>query len=158
MKNLTTTNLAIFFGMLVLSSCKKSEDVVTPIPAVVGTWKLDRVIVSELPSPYTTLNGKSLDPLQFFGIQSVYNISVDNSFTDKETQGGIITDNKGTWTYTTNQLSLKYSDNTTDNFVYDDATKLLSSAPIATALSLTNPNTQNQDSVSCKLQVVYVKQ
>ncbi len=157
MKKLSITILAIFFGMLSLSSCSKTADV-TPIPAVVGTWKLDRVIVTSLPAPYTSGNGAKLDPLINFGIQSVYNFIVDNTFTDKETQSGVITDTKGTWTYSTNQLLLKYSDNTTDSFMYNDTTKYLSSAPFASALFLTNPNTQNQDSVACKLQVVYIKQ
>jgi hypothetical protein len=158
MKTISITILALFFGMLVFSSCKKTADVITPIPAVVGTWKLDRVIVSQLPAPYMSANGKNLDPLQYFGIQSVYNFILDNTFTDKETQGGVITDNKGTWTYTTNQLTLKNSDNTTDSYIYNDTTKYLSSVPFQSALFLTNPNTQNQDSVACKLQLVYLKQ
>jgi Lipocalin-like domain len=158
MKKISITVLAIFLGMLVLNSCTKTADTVTPIPAVVGIWKLDRVIISSLPTPYTSGNGKNLDPLQYFGYQSVYNFAVDNTFTDKETQAGIITDRKGTWTYTTNQLSLKYSDNTAESYAYDDATKYLNLAPFDYFLPLTNPTTQNVDSVACKLQLIYIKQ
>ena len=159
MKKLLSITLILFFGLILLDSCKKTTDVITPaIPAVVGTWKLDRVIITELPTTYATLNGKNLDPLQYFGYQSVYNFVVDNTFTDKETQNGIIQDLKGNWAFTTNQLSLTYSDNTTDGLVYDDVTKLLSSVPTSTSLSLTNPTTQIAESVPCKIQVVYVKQ
>jgi Lipocalin-like domain len=159
MKKLSSIILVLFLGIIFLDSCKKTTDVVTPaIPVVVGTWKLDRVIVSQLPAPYTNGNGKNLDPLQYFGIQSVYNLIADNTFTNRETLSGVITDSKGTWTYTTNQLSLKFSDNSTDSYTYDDATKVLNSDLFASALFLTNPNTQKVDSVACKFQVVYVKQ
>jgi len=159
MKKLLSIILTSFLGLILMDSCKKTTDVITPvIPVVVGTWKLDRVIITELPTTYATLNGKNLDPLQYFGYQSVFNFVTDNTFTDKETQSGIITDFTGKWVFATNQLSLTYSDNTTDGFVYDDVTKLLSSVPASTSLNLTNPTTQIAESVTCKIQVVYVKQ
>ena len=159
MKKLLSVTIILFFGLILMDSCKKSTDDITPvIPAVVGTWKLDRVIITELPTPYATLNGKNLDPLQYFGYQSVFNFMADNSFTDKETQSGIITDFLGKWTFTTNQLFLTYSDNTTDGLVYDEITKLLSSVPASTSLGLTNPTTQISESVACKIQIVYIKQ
>lgn len=159
MKKLLSITLILFFGLILMGSCKKTADVVTPvIPAVVGTWKLDRVIITELPTTYSALNGKNLDPLQYFGYQSVFNFVADNTFTDKETQSGVIKDFTGKWVFATNQLSLTYSDNTTDRLAYDDVTKLLSSVTASTSLSLTNPTTQIAESVTCKIQIVYVKQ
>ena len=159
MKKILSVTCLLFFGLILLDSCKKTTDVITPaIPAVVGTWKLDRVIITELPATYASINGKSLDPLQNFAYQSVYTILADNTFTDKETQGGVIQDLTGKWVFATNQLSLTYSDNTTDGLVYNDVTKLLSSVAAATSLSLTNPTTQLLESVPCKIQVIYVKQ
>lgn len=153
MKKISSIALILFVGIFLLGSCKKTTDVITPaIPAVVGTWKLDRVIITELPTTYASLNGKNLDPLQYFGYQSVYNFVTDNTFTDKETQNGVIKDFTGKWAFATNQLSLTYSDNTTDGLVYDDVTKLLSSVAATTSLSLTNPTTQLSESVPCKIQ------
>lgn len=159
MKKLLSITLALLLGLILLDSCKKTTDAVTPaIPTVIGTWKLDRVIITELPTTYATLNGKNLDPLQYFGYQSVFNFVADNTFTDKETQSGVIKDLMGKWTFTTNHLFLTFSNNATDGLVYDDVTKLLSSVPASTSLSLTNPTTQIAESVPCKIQVVYVKQ
>jgi hypothetical protein len=159
MKKLLSITLILFFGVLLLDSCKKTTDVITPaIPAVVGVWKLDRIIVTELPTTYASINGKSLDPLQFFAYQSVYNFVADNTFTDKETQSGVIQDLTGKWVFATNQLSLTYSDNSTDGLVYDDVSKLLSSVPASISLNLTNPTTQIAENVPCKIQVIYVKQ
>jgi hypothetical protein len=151
------TILCVFLLLSLVSACKKTADVV-PIPAVVGSWKLDRVVLTELPTDYSALNGKSLDPLQYFGVQSVYNFANDNSFTDKETQSGIISDYSGTWTYTSNSLSLIYSDKSTEAYTYDDTTKLLSSGISPLTLSLTNPNTQQVESIVCKYQLIYAKQ
>ncbi|MFC0186486.1 hypothetical protein ACFFJX_30250 [Pseudarcicella hirudinis] len=60
--------LWVFFALLfVAGSCKKSDDV-QPLP-VVGAWTLDRIILTELPSPYDQLNSQNLDPLQFFAFR-----------------------------------------------------------------------------------------
>jgi Lipocalin-like domain len=160
MKKFTYAFLMLAFGIMLLSSCKKTEEVVTPPPTsvVVGNWKLDRIVLSELPITYASLNGKSLDPLQNFGIVSTYNFVSDNTFTNKETFNGVIDDYKGTWVLTNNQLKITYSDKTTDDFAYDETTKYLSLASFTSTISLTNPTTNTSEKVACKYQLVYVKQ
>ncbi|MEY4541405.1 MAG: hypothetical protein RLZZ306_3162 [Bacteroidota bacterium] len=158
MKKLNLTYLTLFLGILFLGSCTKKEDNVAPVtPVVVGTWKSDRIVITELPLDYATINGKSLDPLQTFGLQETYTINADNTFTYKEIQSGVITDYKGTWVFTTNSLKLTYSDKSTEDLNYDESTKFLSTPQTAVKLPLTNPTTKIAESVPCKLQFFYVK-
>jgi hypothetical protein len=159
MKKFTYNFLIVLFGIMLFSSCKKADEVVTPpsIPVVVGNWKLDRIVLSEFPTAYTNYN-KSYDPLQTFGIVSTINFLADNTFTNKETFNGVIDDYKGTWAFTNNQLKITFSDKSTDDFVYDEATKYLNLASFSSTLNLTNPTTNVAEKVSCKFQFVYVKQ
>jgi hypothetical protein len=159
MKKFTYALLILSFGIMLFSSCKKTEDVVTPppTPVVVGNWKLDRIVLSEFPTAYAIYN-KSYDPLQTFGIVSTINFLADNTFTNKETFNGVIDDYKGTWALTNNQLKITFSDKTTDDFVYDETTKYLNLASFTSTLNLPNPTTNVTEKVSCKFQFVYVKQ
>ena len=159
MKQLSLALLTLCFGIILFSSCKKTEDAVTPppTPVVVGNWKLDRIIITELPTAYASFNGRALDPLQNFGLQSTYSFLVDNTFTNKETQSGVIEDYKGTWAFTNNQLKITYSDKTTDDFVYDETTKFLNMPPLSVKLPFTNSTTNTTESVACKVQLVYIK-
>jgi hypothetical protein len=151
--------LILSFGIILLDSCKKTDEVVTPpaIPIVVGNWKMDRILLSECPAPFASYN-KPYDPLQFFGVVSTFNFLADNTFTNKETFNGVIDDFKGTWTYTNNQLKLTYSDKTTEDYTYDETTKFLSLPTFSSTINLPNPTTNVTEKVTCKFQFVYAKQ
>ncbi len=160
MRNPKSLFFAILFLTSLLMSCSKSKSVIAPsVPEVIGTWKMERIIVTGLPTTYNSLNNKNLDPLQFFGISSVYKIFTEKLFTDKETSGsGFISDLNGSWAFATNLLTLTFTDNSTEALYYNSTSKVLSTNPFKSAISLQNPTTQVVESVPCSLQIIYVKQ
>lgn len=139
-----------------LSSCNKDDD---PAPdPVVGTWATDRVRIGGLPAPYSSDNGRELDALTQFGINTSFEINNDKTFTETDRSGGVVTDFDGTWEYTGTELTKKYSDGDEVTLTYDEAKNQLLSETIAIQDSLLNPTTSRPELVSFTLQLVYKKQ
>ncbi|RAJ94018.1 hypothetical protein LX87_03902 [Larkinella arboricola] len=140
-----------------LVSCNKDNDDPTPDP-VVGTWSSDRVRIGGLPAPYSSENGRELDALTQFGINTSFVIKSDKTFTETDRSGGIVDDFDGTWEFSGTELTKKYSDGDEVSLTYDAAKNQLLSETFAVQDSLTNPTTSKLELVSYTLQLVYKKQ
>lgn len=158
MKNISIFILSVSISLTILSACS-STPAVTPVavPIVVGTWNLNKVILTELPLPYSTLNGTTLDPLQYFGVQSNFILSTNKTFTNKEVKAGIVTNNTGSWVFSNNQLLLTFANAKQRAFTYNAVTKLLNTIPIASTETLTHPTKKVSEKINCKIQHNYLK-
>lgn len=148
--------LCLMVAFAGLNSCKKSADPI-PDPAVVGKWTLGRIRFSEYPAPFTSLNVDR--PTGSYGISGVFTIKNDKSFSETFNSPTQVLDNKGTWDFTNNTLSLKYDDGTNDTYTLDstkDPIQLVSAATSSTD-SLQATATSPVQVVPFKYQFVYTK-
>lgn len=139
-----------------LDACKKAADPV-PVPEVVAKWASDRIRVTGLPAVYASSN-KDYDAYDFAGIRTAFELKADKTLAGTDRSSGI-TDFKGTWDYTTPNLTLKLDNGSEQKLTYDASTlPTLLSVVAPQQDTLTNPTTKKDELVKYNIQLVYTKQ
>jgi hypothetical protein len=148
--------MCLIVSMVVVNSCKSNDPEAQP--AVVGTWKLNRIRFSGYPAPFTSLNADEAS--NQYGFDGNFTVKSDKTFNETFNNNGRISDLDGTWEFTNNELQLKYEDGSDDTYQLDtsrEPIKLISTAAAATD-SLRNPQTNAVQAVPFKFQFIYEKQ
>ena len=144
--------LSLVVAFVGLSSCSKNSDPVAASP-VVGRWELNRGIASAFPTSLS-INGAGIDLYYLNSEGSTLDVYADNTFNENY-RSALVSDGDGTWDFTNNTLTLKYTSGANDAYTYSK-TKNIEELQQVTPLSYNLPLSTTAVAAG-KIQWVYRK-